>query len=135
MTQRRRIRAPRPPADRARSTPRDGNAEAAPGGGPQADPEPLPSRRVAGSRAVCIGRVTRYFPRAGAAAVALEGALALGDLVHVRGATTDLVLRVARIERRGRSVDKARAGQEVGLAVAEHVRPRDSVYRLDEEAS
>jgi len=49
----------------------------------------------------------------------------------VRGATTDLVQRVERLERDGRAVPGADDGEEIGLAVAARVRPGDRVYRLE----
>jgi hypothetical protein len=131
MTSRRRIRSSRPPSAGAGPA-RDARVDGAEPAGGQSSAEEPASRRVAGTRAVPIGRVTHYFARAGAAVVALEGPLAVGDLVHVHGASTDLVQAVTRLERRGRSVRSARAGEEIGLAVAARVRPRDRVDRLED---
>jgi putative protease len=84
---------------------------------------------VAACRAEPVGRVEHYFARAGAAVLRLAAPLAVGDIVHVRGHTTDLVLTVERLERDGRDVPRADAGETVGLAVPERVRPGDRVER------
>jgi putative protease len=86
--------------------------------------------RVAACRAERVGCVRRYFPRAGAAALCLERSLAVGDVLHVRGHTTDLVVRVESLERDGRPVDSGGPGETVGLAVPERVRRGDRVYRV-----
>jgi putative protease len=98
-------------------------------GRPSADAPRRAAPSVAACRAVPIGRVEHYFARAGAAVLRLAGPLAVGDVVHVRGHTTDFVLTVDRLERDGRPVPRADAGESVGLAVPERVRPGDRVER------
>ena len=45
--------------------------------------------------AEAIGQVTHYFSHRSVAAVRLSAPLALGDKIHIRGHTTDLVQNVA----------------------------------------
>ena len=75
------------------------------------------------------GIVLHVFRGAGAALVALEAPLALGDRVHIRGATTDFVAEVTSLRSGGASVSSAAAG-EATLALPERVRVRDVVYVL-----
>lgn len=89
--------------------------------------EPL---SVVGTRPHFVGRVVHVHPRAGAVVVALSGALRRGDAVALRGATTDLCLRVERLERDGEPVESAAAGEQIGLALASRARVGDRVFRL-----
>jgi putative protease len=91
---------------------------------------PAAAPRVAACRAEPVGRVEHYFARAGAAALRLSAALGIGDVVHVRGHTTDVLLVVERLERDGRAVSCAEPGETVGLAVPERVRRGDRVDRV-----
>jgi putative protease len=92
------------------------------------DPSP---REIAGATPRRVGRVLHFHARPGAALLALEqGVLRVGDLLHFRGHTTDFCQRLERIELDGRPVPEARAGQRVGVAVVQRVRPRDAVFRL-----
>jgi len=79
---------------------------------------------------VPVARVQHYFPRSGAAILRLCGDLRRGDLIHVRGTTTDLLQRVEQLQRGGKDVASAGADSEVGLATEQRVRPGDRVYRL-----
>lgn len=76
-----------------------------------------------------IGRVTHYFSHLSVAAVTLTAPLKVGDRIHVRGHTTDLVQAVASMEVEHRRVEEARPGDDVALAVDDHVREHDLVYR------
>lgn len=88
-------------------------------------------RRVAAARPVPVGRIAHYYAERGAARLALEGPIRRGDLLHIRGQTTDFLQAVEGLRRDGRPVKAADAAQAVTLAVAERVRPGDRVYRLE----
>lgn len=75
-----------------------------------------------------IGRVTHYFSHLSVAAVTLTAPLKVGDRIHVRGHTTDLVQAVASMEVEHRRVEEARPGDDVALAVDDHVREHDLVF-------
>lgn len=89
------------------------------------------ARRVAAARAVAVGRVVHYFAAAGAAEIALEAPIRCGDVLHVRGHTTDLLQAVESLRRAGARIQKAGASESVTLAVVERVRRGDQVYRLE----
>ena len=80
-----------------------------------------------------IGVVTHYFGRIGVAAVLLsDGVLKVGDTICIVGYTTDLELMVDSMEIEHQPVSEARAGQEIGILVPEHVRQHDKVYKLQD---
>ena len=76
-----------------------------------------------------VGQVTHYFSKAGVMAVQLSDELALGDLVHIRGHTTDFVTSIQSMQIEHAAVAKAGPGDSVGVKVSEKVRPGDMIYR------
>lgn len=76
-----------------------------------------------------IGVVTHYFSHLSVAAVTLSAPLAVGDRIHIRGHTTDLVQTVESLEVDHAKVDSARPGDDVAMQVTDHVRDHDRVYR------
>jgi translation initiation factor IF-2 len=78
-----------------------------------------------------VGQVFKYFAQPSVAAIELtDGALHVGDTIHIQGATTDFSQEVDSMQIEKESVDGAEQGQSVGIKVAERVRPGDAVYRL-----
>ena len=77
-----------------------------------------------------IGRVTHFFGKISVAAIDLTDALSVGDTIHIKGHTTDLTLTVDSIQIEHQSVQSAKAGDCVGIKVAEHVREGDTAYRV-----
>lgn len=74
-----------------------------------------------------------YYGHVDACVIALDaGEIAVGDTIHVHGATTDFYQRVDRLERDHAPVERARAGEEVAVHVSQRVREGDEVFRLNE---
>jgi translation initiation factor IF-2 len=80
-----------------------------------------------------VGHVTHYYTRLGVAVLDLTDSIRLGDVLHILGSTTDLrqVVRSMQIEHE--PVEEVSPGQEVALEVDRRVRPRDRVFRIDQE--
>jgi putative protease len=76
-----------------------------------------------------VGRVTHYYGHLSVAAVSLDQPLAVGDRIHIRGHTTDLVQDVGSLEVEHRSIEQANPGDDVALKVTDHVREHDLIYR------
>ncbi len=75
-----------------------------------------------------IGRVVKYFSKAGAAAVELEGEnLKIGDAVIFRGHSTDFSQTIDSMQIDNQPIEEARPGDSVGIKVKERVRPNDEV--------
>jgi hypothetical protein len=72
----------------------------------------MPRGPCSGSRG---GTVTHYFSHLSVAAVQLTAPLALGERIHIRGHTTDLVQDVASMEVEHRKVEHAGPGDGVAL--------------------
>jgi len=79
-----------------------------------------------------IGIVSHYFSKIGVAAVVLEGELALGDTIHIKGHTTDFAQKIESIQIENKNVEHAKKGDDVAIKVKEHVREHDVVYKVAE---
>jgi len=77
-----------------------------------------------------IGEVIHFFPHVMAAVVNLKkGELANGDHIHIKGHTTDFGETIKSMQIDRVPIDRARAGQEIGLLVKSRVRIGDTVYK------
>lgn len=78
-----------------------------------------------------LGQVDDYFAKISVAAIKIdEGELNVGDTVHFKGHTTDLTCEVDSIQLEHKSVDKATAGQSIGIKVSDKVRRTDTVFKV-----
>jgi len=76
-----------------------------------------------------IGLVTHFFSKIDVAIIKLKDELKVGDKILFRGGTTnfDQIVESMQIEHEG--VEKAKAGQSIGLKVKDKVRENDVVYK------
>lgn len=79
---------------------------------------------------VKIGRIAHYFTNIGVAVIELEAEVAVGNEILIRGSTTNFSQVIDSMEIDRVKVEKAGAGQSIGLKVAERVRQNDDVYKL-----
>jgi putative protease len=77
---------------------------------------------------VKIGKVSHYFGKAQVAAIELTGNLKLNDKIHIKGHTTDVYETITSIQVEHQSVNEAKAGNNVGIRVANHVRDHDEIF-------
>lgn len=76
-----------------------------------------------------VGHVTHFFSKISVAVIELTATLAVGDTIIVKGPTTDFEQRVESMQIEHVNVQQAKAGQSIGLKVAERVREKDTVYK------
>ncbi len=79
---------------------------------------------------VKIGEVTHYYSKIGVAVLDLGDAIAIGDVIHVLGHTTDFEQVVRSLQIDHKPVERAEAGQDVALKVAKRVRKGDRVFKV-----
>ena len=77
-----------------------------------------------------IGQVADFFTRVNVLAVKLSEELSVGDRIHIKGHTTDFVQEVSSIQIEHQTVIKAKAGDDVGIKVAEKVRHGDKIFKI-----
>ena len=76
-----------------------------------------------------IGSVSHYFGHLSVAAIRLTAPLAVGDRIHIRGHTTDLVQTVDSIEIEHGRVEQVGPGDDAAIGVGDHVREHDLIFR------
>ncbi len=77
-----------------------------------------------------VGIVAHYFAKINVAVIELKAPLAVGDRILIKGSTTDLEQVVDSMQIEHENVQRAEAGQSIGLRVKERVRENDTVYRI-----
>jgi putative protease len=76
-----------------------------------------------------IGTVTQYFSHLSVASVTLTDTLRVGERIHIAGHTTNVEQTVESMQVDHQSVESAGPGDDVALAVKDHVRDHDRLYR------
>ncbi len=79
--------------------------------------------------AEAIGTITHWFGHLSVAGIRLTAPLAVGDRIHIRGRTTDLVETVSSMQIEHQNVEQAGPGDDVALAVADRVHEHDLIFR------
>ena len=80
-----------------------------------------------------IGKITHYFSKIQVSVINIEkGELNTGDTIHIKGATTDFQQKIESMQIEHEQVEKATAGQSIGMKVKEVVRQHDTVYKVTE---
>ena len=78
-----------------------------------------------------IGKVVHYFKAIQVAALSItDNSIAVGEVVHFKGRTTDFSQPVESLQVEHQAVQQAGVGQDVATKVAEPVRPGDEVYKV-----
>jgi hypothetical protein len=78
-----------------------------------------------------IGVVTHYYSHLSVATLRLDsGTLRVGDLIHIRGHTTDFSQTIESLEVNHAPVTEVGPNDDFGLKVVEHAREHDVVYKV-----
>jgi hypothetical protein len=80
-----------------------------------------------------IGKVTHYFSKIGVMAIRIDqDVLRVGDVIHVKGHTSDFTQKIDSMQIDNKSVAEAATGQSVGLRAKDHAREHDQVFKVVE---
>jgi hypothetical protein len=78
-----------------------------------------------------IGVITHHYSHLSVATLRLEsGTLRVGDVIHIRGHTTDFNQRVESLEVNHAPATEVGPNDDFGLKVVEHAREHDVVYKV-----
>ncbi len=95
--------------------------------GPQ--PTGIPPVEEPAANEEALGAITHYYSHLAVAVVQLnKGTLKTGDIIHIKGHTTDFTQPVESMEFEHQHIEQASAGQSFGIKVKDHVREHDIVY-------
>jgi hypothetical protein len=76
-----------------------------------------------------VGRITHFFSKISVAIVDLSAPLTAGDHILVKGPTTDFEQVVDSMQIEHQNVQRADAGQSIGLKTVQQVKEKDTVYK------
>jgi len=77
-----------------------------------------------------VGKVSDFFAHPVVAGIELTGTVKVGDKIHIKGHTTDMELIVDSMQIDNMNVQEARAGDSIGVKVADRVRRGDAIYKV-----
>ncbi len=78
-----------------------------------------------------IGVVIHYWSKIGVAGLKItDGELNVGDTIRIKGHTSEFTQQVESMQIENQKVEVARAGDEIGLEVADHAREHDEVFKV-----
>ena len=80
-----------------------------------------------------IGVVTHYFGHVSVGIIELCDSLAVGDVVHVKGAHDDFTQTIESIQVEHEDVTQGKKGDVVGIKVIQKVHSHDKVYKVTEQ--
>jgi len=86
-------------------------------------------KRLSEENVMEIGHITHFFSKISVAVIELTKPLAVGDTILIKGPTTDFEQPVESMQIEHNNVQRAEAGQSIGLKVAQRVREKDIVYK------
>lgn len=75
-----------------------------------------------------LGEVLHYFDKISVAAIKVKAPFKVGDVIHIKGHTTDFEQPVASIQIEHVAVQKVKKGDDIGIKVKELAREGDDVF-------
>lgn len=123
-------RAARKPAARVRGAPkRKPSAPARSAKAPKPGVAALPAeKQVVGG--VLLGQVEDYFAHVNVMALKLLAPVSVGNMIRIKGHTTDITQKVESMQIEHQPVQTASAGDSVGIKIADRARRTDMVYKI-----
>lgn len=85
-------------------------------------------KQIAGG--TLVGLVDDYFSHVGVVAIKLDKPLSVGDMIRVKGHTTDITQKVESMQIAHQPVQAASAGDAVGIRIADKARKGDAIYKV-----
>jgi len=80
-----------------------------------------------------VGRITHYFSKIQVGVAMISGrGLKIGDVVHIKGHSTDFFQKIESMQIEHKPVEEAKAGEEVAFKVDMPVREHDVVFKVIE---
>ncbi len=81
-----------------------------------------------------IGKITHFFSKINVGILILsKGTLKIGDVIHIKGHTTDFHQRIGSMQIEYAPVDSIKAGVPAGIKIESAVRENDLVFKVTEE--
>jgi len=78
-----------------------------------------------------IGKITHVFSHINVAVVKVTGKLKVGDVIHIKGSTTDFMQKVGSMQIEHQKVMEAKKGDDIGMKIDKIVKENDIVFKMD----
>jgi hypothetical protein len=79
---------------------------------------------------VLLGQVEDYFAHVNVMALKLLAPVSVGNMIRIKGHTTDITQKVESMQIEHQPVQTASAGDSVGIKIADRARRTDMVYKI-----
>ena len=89
--------------------------------------------KKAGPKEKLLGKVDHYFDKISVAAIRVLSPFKVGDVLHIKGHTTDFVQRLESMQIEHQDVQSVKKGDDIGIKVKDFVRGNDKVYLSSEK--
>lgn len=87
-----------------------------------------PEQQIVG--AVFLGKILDYYSHLSVVTLTLEAPLAVGDMIRIKGHTTDLTQKVESLHVAHQRVQSASAGEGIGIKIVDKARAGDALYKI-----
>ena len=87
-----------------------------------------PEKQIVGG--VLLGEVDDFFAHVNVAALKLKAPISVGDMIRVKGHTTDITQKVESMQIEHQPVQTATVGDSIGIKIADKARKGDVVYKI-----
>jgi putative protease len=80
-----------------------------------------------------LGVVDHFFGKISVAAIKVKAPIKVGDVIHIKGHTTDFTQKIDSMQIEHQNVLIAKNGDDIGIKVKEKVRDHDVVYLAESQ--
>lgn len=77
-----------------------------------------------------IGKIIHYFGKISVGIIELSDELKVGETIHFKSSTTDFEQVIDSMQVEHQNIDTAKAGDQVGLKIAQKVKEGDQVFKV-----
>jgi putative protease len=89
--------------------------------------------RVKKAKEKILGVVDHFFGHISVAAIKVKAPMKIGDILHIKGHTTDFIQKLVSMQIEHQDVTRAKKGDDIGVKVSGKVRQHDVVYESKEK--
>lgn len=93
-----------------------------------------PAKRAA-KKDKLAGKIEHIFEKIGVVTTTLKNPLKVGDIIRIKGHTTDFIQEVESMQIEHKDVLKAKKGNGIGIKVTGYVRDNDAIYLADKKTA
>lgn len=91
--------------------------------------------KKAANKEKIAGKIEHIFEKIQVVTTTLKNPLKAGDIIRIKGHTTDIVQEVASMQIEHKDVQKAKKGDGIGIKVNGYVRDNDVIYFADKKTA